>query len=75
MLSDSACEQTRNQAEFETIPLGRFKLKNVGRPFDLYAVAAEELAVPDPAELEGKGCVSRSGCRPLGRRGCPLPSV
>jgi transposase InsO family protein len=23
----------------------------------------------------GKACVSRSGCRPLGRRGCPLPSV
>jgi Integrase core domain/Winged helix-turn helix len=23
----------------------------------------------------GKACVSRSWCRPLGRRGCPLPSV
>jgi hypothetical protein len=23
----------------------------------------------------GKACVSRSECRPLGRRGCPLPSV
>ncbi len=55
MLSDSAYEQIRNQPELDAVPLGRFKLKNVGRPFELYAVAADGLAVPDPAELEGKG--------------------
>jgi hypothetical protein len=26
-------------------------------------------------QTNGKACVSRSWCRPLGRRGCPLPSV
>jgi transposase len=26
-------------------------------------------------QTNGKVCVSGSGCRPLGRRGCPLPSV
>jgi predicted ATPase/class 3 adenylate cyclase len=55
MLSDSAYEQIRNQTDLDAVPLGRFKLKNVGRPFDLYAVAADGLAVPDAAELEGKG--------------------
>jgi hypothetical protein len=26
-------------------------------------------------EFQEKLCVSRSWCRPVGRRGCPLPSV
>jgi predicted ATPase/class 3 adenylate cyclase len=55
MLSDAAYAPLQNRSDVEVVPLGRFKLKNVGRPFDLYAVAAEGLAVPDPTELEGKG--------------------
>jgi hypothetical protein len=35
--------------------LGRFKLKNVGRPFELYAVSADGIVVPDRSALEGKG--------------------
>src|SRR5204863_6192825 len=34
---------------------GRFRLKNVGRPFELYAVSADGIVVPDPSALEGKG--------------------
>jgi transposase InsO family protein len=30
---------------------------------------------PYRPQTNGKVCVSRSWCRPLGRRGCPLPSV
>ena len=30
---------------------------------------------PYRPRTNGKVCVSRSGCRPLGRRGCPFPSV
>jgi transposase len=30
---------------------------------------------PYRPRTNGKACVSRTGCRPLGRRGCPLPSV
>jgi transposase len=30
---------------------------------------------PYRPRTNGKVCVSRSGCRPFGRRGCPLPSV
>ena len=30
---------------------------------------------PYRPRTNGKVCVSRSGCRPVGRRGCPLPSV
>jgi predicted ATPase/class 3 adenylate cyclase len=55
MLSDSAYEQIRNRSDIGVVGLGRFRLKNVGRPFELYAVSAEGVAVPDPSALEGKG--------------------
>ena len=55
MLSDSAYEQIRNQGEVGVVPLGRFRLKNVGRPFELYAISADGVVVPDPGALEGKG--------------------
>ena len=55
LLSDAAYEQLRNQTDVELVALGRFRLKNVGRPFELYAVAADGVVVPDPAALEGKG--------------------
>ncbi len=55
MLSDSAYEQIRNRSDVGVIHMGRFRLKNVGRPFELYAVAAEGVVVPDPEALEGKG--------------------
>src|SRR5437763_13028580 len=55
MLSDSAYDQIRNQNELDVVALGRFRLKNVGRPFELYAVSADGVAVPDPTTLEGKG--------------------
>jgi predicted ATPase len=55
MLSEAAYEQIRNRSDVEVLPLGRFKLKNVGRPFELYAVAADGVVVPAPQGLEGKG--------------------
>ena len=55
MLSDSADDPIKNRTDVGVVPLGRFRLKNVGRPFELYAVAAEGIVVPDPGTLEGKG--------------------
>jgi len=55
MLSDSAYDQLGNQSDVGVVRLGRFRLKNVGRPFELYAVSAEGVVVPDPGALEGKG--------------------
>lgn len=55
MLSDSAYDQIKNRGDVGVVALGRFRLKNVGRPFDLYAVAGDGLVVPEPAALEGKG--------------------
>jgi predicted ATPase/class 3 adenylate cyclase len=55
MLSDVAYDQLRNRSDVAVVGLGRFKLKNVGRPFELFAVAAEGIVVPDARGLEGKG--------------------
>lgn len=55
MLSDAAHDQIGNRSDVGLVSLGRFKLKNVGRLFDLYAVAADGVVVPDPDTLEGKG--------------------
>jgi predicted ATPase/class 3 adenylate cyclase len=55
MLSDSAYDQVKNRSDVGVVRLGRFRLKHVGRPFELYAVAADGVVVPDPESLEGKG--------------------
>jgi predicted ATPase len=55
MLSDSAHDQIKNRGDIGVLPLGRFRLKNVGRTYELYAVSADGVVVPDPAALEGKG--------------------
>src|SRR5947209_20092827 len=55
MLSDSAYDQIKNRSDVDVVRVGRFRLKNVGRAFELYAVSAPGIVVPDPGELEGNG--------------------
>jgi predicted ATPase len=55
MLSDSAYDQIKSRTELDVVDMGRYRLKNVGRPFELYAISAEGLVVPDPQTLAGKG--------------------
>jgi predicted ATPase/class 3 adenylate cyclase len=82
MLSDSVVEQVGNRNDVGVVPLGRYRLKNVGRPFDLYAVVAEGVVVPDPGALEGKGeqfaslpSNLREPAEPLLGRGVDLASL
>jgi predicted ATPase/class 3 adenylate cyclase len=55
MLSDAAYDPIKNQRDLGVVRLGRFRLKNVGRPFELYALSVDGVVVPDPGTLEGKG--------------------
>jgi DNA-binding SARP family transcriptional activator/class 3 adenylate cyclase len=55
LLSDTAYEQVKNRDELGFAALGSFRFKNVGRPFELYAVACNGLVVPERDTLEGKG--------------------
>ena len=40
MLSDAAYDQVKNRSDVCVVGLGRFRLKNVGRLFELFAVSA-----------------------------------
>jgi predicted ATPase/class 3 adenylate cyclase len=55
LVSDSVHDQVRNQPQLGFVNLGRFKLKNVGRPFEIFAVLIDGLAVPAADLLQGKG--------------------
>ena len=55
MLSDTTYDEIKNQSDIGVVRLGRVRLKNVGRPFELYAVSADGVVVQDPGALEGKG--------------------
>ena len=55
MLSDAARDQLTNHAEVPLVSLGLFKLKNLGRPVELFAVSDVGIVVPDIEMLEGKG--------------------
>src|SRR6266508_3330053 len=55
LVSDSVHDQVKNQPHVGFVDLGKFKLKNVGRPFEIFAVATDGLEVPAPAFLRGKG--------------------
>ncbi len=55
MLSEAARQQVANRRDVPVVSVGRFRLKNVGSPVELFAVADQGIVVPDPAALEGKG--------------------
>lgn len=55
LISDVVYGQIKNQPQFQLQSLGKFQLKNVDRPFEIFALANEGLIAPDPAELAGKG--------------------
>jgi predicted ATPase/class 3 adenylate cyclase len=55
MLSETARQQVSNRSDVPVVSVGRFRLKNVGSPVELFAVSDQGIVVPDPAALEGKG--------------------
>ena len=69
MLSDSAYDQIKNRSDVGVVGLGRFRLKNVGRPFELYAVSADGVVVPDPARAGGQGRAVREPAEQPARAG------
>ena len=53
LFSKDVFEKIRNREHFKTVSLGRFQLKNVDEPMEIFALANEGLAVPDKSELDG----------------------
>ena len=51
LASGSVHDELKNHPHLPTKGLGEFELKNVQHPLAIYAVAAAELTVPEPADL------------------------
>jgi adenylate cyclase len=54
LVSDMIYEEIKNQNKIQTNSLGSFDLKNVSRPFDVYAIKNEGLIVPQKSQIKGK---------------------
>ena len=56
MISDSLYEQIKKpRYNFKCCSLGKFQLKNVERPVEIFALSNDGLMIPSPEDLKGKG--------------------
>ncbi len=55
LVSDSVHDQIMNQSQFQSASLGKYRLKNVARPYEIFAISTEGIIVPDSSDLRGKG--------------------
>ena len=53
-ISEKVYDEIKNQESIKTFRLKAFKLKNVEKPIEVYAISNEGLAVPNPEDIEGK---------------------
>jgi TolB-like protein/class 3 adenylate cyclase len=54
MFSKEIFDKIRNHQEFKTVYLGRYKLKNVEDPMEVFVLANEGLIVPLKKDIDGK---------------------
>ena len=61
-ISAKVHDDIKNHKELQTIALGRFALKNVKTPIEIFAISNSGLNIPDAATLAGKGEKLREYC-------------
>lgn len=54
LFSDKVADEIKNKAEFKVIKLGRFELKNVAEPIEVFALGNDGIPVPKRSEIQGK---------------------
>ena len=55
-ISGKVLDEIKNKKDIATIPLGKFELKNVSVPVEIFAVSNEGLIIPEKkTKLDGKG--------------------
>jgi len=54
LFSKEIFDKIRNHPEFKTVNLGRFRMKNVHEPMEVYALANDGLTVPAKEKIEGR---------------------
>ena len=55
LISGKIFDDIKNKKGIDTLPMGRYKLKFVKEPIDIYAVSHPGLEIPRKGKLEGKG--------------------
>jgi class 3 adenylate cyclase len=56
LFSKEIFDKIRNHPEFKAVNLGRFRMKNVDEPMEVYALANDGLTVPAKEKIEGRSC-------------------
>jgi len=54
LFSKEVFDKIRNHHEFQTVYLGRYNLKNVSEPMEVFALANEGLTIPAKEKIEGR---------------------
>ncbi len=54
-ISAKVYDDIKNQKDIQTVSLGKYVLKNVKEPVEIYAISNPGLQIPDAKTLEGKG--------------------
>lgn len=54
LISEKVYDELRNQENLEAVPLGRFELKNVKKPVEIYALSSPGLFIPSLEETQKK---------------------
>ena len=54
LFSAKVYDEIKNQRDIKTKPIGKFHLKNVKQPLEVYAVTNDGLVIPLPSEIHGK---------------------
>jgi TolB-like protein len=54
LFSKEIFDKIRNHTEFKTVYLGRYRMKNVDEPMEVYALANDGLTIPAKEKIEGR---------------------
>src|SRR5262249_40929501 len=54
-ISEKVRDEIKNHSGIETVSLGKFALKNINEPIEIFAIKNDKLIVPQKGTLEGKG--------------------
>lgn len=54
LFSHKVADEIKNKAEFKAVKLGRFRLKNVAAPVEVFALGNDGLTVPKRSDIQGK---------------------
>ncbi|HET6766554.1 MAG TPA: adenylate/guanylate cyclase domain-containing protein, partial [Chitinophagaceae bacterium] len=54
LFSAKVFDEIKNQRDIKAKPIGKFHLKNVKQPLEVYAATNDGLVIPMPAEIHGK---------------------